>query len=179
MEYLEGRDDVASDEIIVYGHSLGGAVALHLAVDNTNSTIGDKPQRRRIAGVIIENTFLRISRVIFGNSWMASVIEPLIRENWNNERQLDLLGEAASRGYHIPHVLVLAGEEDLRVPVWHSESLWQRLQTLPGAERSIKALHKFVGSSHACHSHPEYYHRIKRFLDEIFPNNQSNAVPTS
>lgn len=37
-------------KIVLYGHSLGGAVALHLAAENAD----------RVSAVIAENTFLRI-----------------------------------------------------------------------------------------------------------------------
>ena len=37
-------------KVVLYGHSLGGAVALHLAVENPD----------RVAAVIAENPFIRI-----------------------------------------------------------------------------------------------------------------------
>lgn len=34
LDHLLGRDDVSSSSIVVYGRSLGGAVAIHLAAEN-------------------------------------------------------------------------------------------------------------------------------------------------
>ena len=116
------KDGIDKEKIVVYGHSLGGAVALHLATDNPD----------HIAAVIVENAFLRTARVIFGNSWLASLIDPLVREQWNNEAQLERWFERVAGGLRIPHVLVLAGERDRRVPVWHSEGLWRALERIPG-----------------------------------------------
>jgi pimeloyl-ACP methyl ester carboxylesterase len=50
LDYLQGKDDIRKDKIVLFGHSLGGAVALHLAADNPT----------KVAAVIVENTFVRI-----------------------------------------------------------------------------------------------------------------------
>lgn len=34
LEHLLSRDDINTDAIVVYGRSLGGAVAMHLAADH-------------------------------------------------------------------------------------------------------------------------------------------------
>ena len=53
VRYLHSRDDINLDKIILYGHSLGGAVAIHIA---------SKCQwvKGRICAVIVENTFASI-----------------------------------------------------------------------------------------------------------------------
>lgn len=57
MDHICGMDDaeVDKDKIVLYGHSLGGAVALHLAALNV----------KRIAAVIVENTFVKLVLLSF------------------------------------------------------------------------------------------------------------------
>jgi abhydrolase domain-containing protein 13 len=56
LDYIRGRDDLRNSKIVIYGQSLGGAVAVSLV--NRNQTEGD------IAALILENTFLSIRSLI-------------------------------------------------------------------------------------------------------------------
>lgn len=56
LDYVRGRDDLRSSKIVIYGQSLGGAVAINLV--NRNQKEGD------IAALILENTFLSIRSLI-------------------------------------------------------------------------------------------------------------------
>lgn len=56
LDYLRQRSETRDTEIVVYGQSLGGAVAINLVA--TNEEQGD------IAGLILENTFLSIRKLI-------------------------------------------------------------------------------------------------------------------
>jgi dienelactone hydrolase len=40
LDYLRARQDVDSASLVVFGRSLGGAVALHLAADNQDAVRG-------------------------------------------------------------------------------------------------------------------------------------------
>lgn len=91
------------------------------------------------------------------------------REHWNNEYQLERL----LRQEHPPHILLLAGMRDERVPAWHTEGLWERLRAwVPDGGRisnAVHLLHRFADGAHTCHTQPEYHQRIKKFIDRIFP----------
>ena len=52
LDYLHKRGDIDKRRIVVFGRSLGGAVAIHVASQSCN--------KGRIAGVIVENTFTSI-----------------------------------------------------------------------------------------------------------------------
>lgn len=56
LDYLRQRTETRDTEIIVYGQSLGGAVAINLVAHNEEQ--GD------ISGLILENTFLSIRKLI-------------------------------------------------------------------------------------------------------------------
>lgn len=56
LEYIRSRHDLRKTKIVVYGQSLGGAVSIGLTARNQKH--GD------IAGVILENTFTSIKKLI-------------------------------------------------------------------------------------------------------------------
>ena len=56
LDYLRQRAETRDHKFVVYGQSLGGAVAINLVA--TNQEQGD------IAGLILENTFLSIRKLI-------------------------------------------------------------------------------------------------------------------
>jgi pimeloyl-ACP methyl ester carboxylesterase len=56
FDYLRQRAETRNTTIIVYGQSLGGAVAINLVAENQDS--GD------VGGLILENTFLSIRKLI-------------------------------------------------------------------------------------------------------------------
>lgn len=56
LEYIRQRADLRDSKIVIYGQSLGGAVGIGLAANNYQS--GD------IAGIILENTFTSIRKMI-------------------------------------------------------------------------------------------------------------------
>lgn len=146
-------------KIILYGHSLGGAVALQLAVDN--------PQK--VAAVIVENTFLRLARVALSNGFLSGLLEPFITERWDNERLLkSRINELGRQGQKVPHILFLVGMKDTMVPCWHSERLWELVEAVPWAGSVVRMIHKFVDGPHTCHSQPGYHAKIKDFLSKAF-----------
>jgi abhydrolase domain-containing protein 13 len=56
LNYIRQRAETKDTRIVVYGQSLGGAVAIHLVANNQRH--GD------IRGLILENTFLSIRKLI-------------------------------------------------------------------------------------------------------------------
>lgn len=56
LDHLRQRGETANSKIVVYGQSLGGAVAINLVAKNEEK--GD------IAGLILENTFLSVRKLI-------------------------------------------------------------------------------------------------------------------
>ena len=56
LDYLRQRAETKDSQIVVYGQSLGGAVAIDLVAKNQD--------KGAIAGLILENTFLSIRKLI-------------------------------------------------------------------------------------------------------------------
>ena len=56
LKYIRDREDLRDTQIIVYGQSLGGALAIQLVASNHANG--------RIAGLILENTFTSMRKLI-------------------------------------------------------------------------------------------------------------------
>jgi hypothetical protein len=56
LDYIRKRADLKDTEIVVYGQSLGGAVSVQLVANNQ--------MEDRIAGLILENTFTSMRKMI-------------------------------------------------------------------------------------------------------------------
>ena len=54
LEYAQNHDDIDNDRIFIFGRSLGGAVAIQLAMVQSNA----------IKGLIVENTFTSIADMV-------------------------------------------------------------------------------------------------------------------
>lgn len=54
LEYAQNHKDIDNDRIFVFGRSLGGAVAIQLAMVQSNA----------IKGLIVENTFTSIGDMV-------------------------------------------------------------------------------------------------------------------
>lgn len=57
LRYLLARSDISHEKIIVFGRSLGGAIAIHLATGSQPISAGG------VRGVIVENTFVSLPEV--------------------------------------------------------------------------------------------------------------------
>jgi fermentation-respiration switch protein FrsA (DUF1100 family) len=56
FDYLRERAETRDNDIVIYGQSLGGAVAIQLVAKNQNN--------KRLVGLILENTFLSMRKLI-------------------------------------------------------------------------------------------------------------------
>lgn len=56
LDYIRNRAETRDTKIVVYGQSLGGAVAINLVARNLEKDV--------ISGLILENTFLCIRKLI-------------------------------------------------------------------------------------------------------------------
>lgn len=100
LDYIRSREDLKSNNIVVYGQSLGGAVSLDLVAKNKGT--GD------IKGLILENTFLSIAKMIPKALPPAKILTPLCHEYWKSEEIIPQITD-------IP-ILFLSGLQDEIVP---------------------------------------------------------------
>lgn len=97
-DYLIGQKQIPPEQIIVFGRSLGGAAALHLA------------SRKQVAGLVLESSFVSAFRVI-------TRIPMLPFDKCKNLEKL--------KTTHCP-VLIIHGKKDRLIPLWHGRKLFEQ-----------------------------------------------------
>jgi pimeloyl-ACP methyl ester carboxylesterase len=111
LAHLRARHDVDTSHIHVFGRSLGGAVTLALA---TEDAPGAAPPLR---GVIVENSFLGISKLVDSIFPVLRWVKPLVlRLRWESEARAPKLD--------VPALLISGGADEL-VPAFHMETLYE------------------------------------------------------
>jgi abhydrolase domain-containing protein 13 len=137
LNFCMNHNKIDSDNIFVYGQSLGGAVAFHLAQYCQGKL------NMQIAGILVENTFLSISKMV--DQLLPKIIvllKPLVlRLNWNSEQIASTLQNVS--------ILYLAGEKDELVPHQHMLQLFS-LSTRANANipNTIVQLHVVAEGTH-------------------------------
>lgn len=142
--YLIQERQVPADQIFIYGHSLGGAIAINLAV-----------QHPEAAGLIVEGSFTSIQKMAEyrGYYWMFPA-GLLINQRFDSLAKLPAL--------QIP-VLFLHGTADHIVP-------YQMSQMLFASAREPKQLILFPEARHnnlADVAGSEYFQAIQNFIEQV------------
>ncbi|NMG06103.1 alpha/beta fold hydrolase [Brasilonema sp. UFV-L1] len=122
-DYLVYQKQISPSQIFIYGHSLGGAIAIDLALKNPNA-----------AGLIVESSFTSLQKVTAhrNNYWMFPV-------NLILTQRFDSIGKVPN--LKIP-VLFIHGTDDVVIPAFMSQDLYaaapepKTLVLVPGAGHS-------------------------------------------
>lgn len=110
LRHVRAHPRVAADRIVLYGKSLGGAVALALA----------EARPQEVAALVLENTFLSIPAMVDILLPYLSMVKGLIlRIGWHNDRRVGRLAHP---------MLFISGLQDELVPPAHMKQL-SRLAT--------------------------------------------------
>jgi len=145
-KYLLSRRDLDPEKIVLFGRSIGGAVAIHLAaLDVFRSTF---------LAVIVENTFTSIGEMIDKVIPFLRFAKPLVSNPWNSS--------SAIQKVTVP-ILFIVGMKDNLVP----PSMSDTLHDLATASRYRKMI-KFTNGSHMdTYLLDSYYPRLASFLASI------------
>jgi abhydrolase domain-containing protein 13 len=100
LDYLRDRAETSSHKLVVYGQSLGGAVAIKLVA--RNQARGD------IVGVVLENTFLSMRKLIPQILPPAKYLTLLCHQVWASDSVIPAITK-------VP-ILFLSGLQDEIVP---------------------------------------------------------------
>jgi len=143
FRYLQEQRGFPEDRIIVFGRSLGGAVAVDLA------------QERRLAGVILESTFPSIGDVVSngpGGAWLGSLAG----------RRFDSAAKIAR--IRAP-LLYFHGDRDEVIRY----ELGQRLFDAAPEPKAFVTIHGAGHNDLTQVGGRPYFDRIREFLDEVAP----------
>ncbi|NMF66571.1 alpha/beta hydrolase [Brasilonema octagenarum] len=118
--YLVYQQKIPPSNILIYGHSLGGAIAIDLALKSPNA-----------AGLVVESSFTSIRKVLAyrNNFWMFPV-DLILRQHFDSITKVPNL--------KMP-VLFIHGTDDVIVPAFMSQDLYaaapepKKLILVPGA----------------------------------------------
>ncbi|GLE02655.1 hypothetical protein PINS_up011496 [Pythium insidiosum] len=148
LDAMLKREDIDKTKLVVFGRSLGGAVALHLA-----HKAGDQ-----VAGVILENTFLSISSMVDALMPLLSYFKPLVlRINWDSETLIQSVSHP---------ILFVAGEQDELVPPSHM----RRLHELAARSSRRAVWHSVPNGTHNdtwLRGGAAYYEVLRSFLESL------------
>lgn len=152
LEYIRSRGDVIKYPIIVYGQSLGGAIAVSSVVTQKQDGIG---------AVILESTFTGyrdITREKLGSLWLTWPLQwPLSFLISNEYSPIEVIGALSP----IP-LLIVHGDADEVILKHHSEALFK-------AAREPKTLWIIPGGRHIdafSPSHPDNRKKLIDFLEQ-------------
>lgn len=157
LEYLleERVEEIDAERIILYGQSIGGAVTIDLAARNQS----------KIAGFIVENTFLSLPRLIPHVMPILGWARSLCHQRWESEERLrEMLGSPK-----LPRMLFLSGSRDELVPPSHVRGLYEIVAGSKHEEAESKAIiHFFEKGTHndTC-LQPGYFESVADFLNSF------------
>ncbi|HEY9738438.1 MAG TPA: alpha/beta fold hydrolase, partial [Trichocoleus sp.] len=142
--YLRHERGIPAEQIVIYGESMGGAIALDLAVKHPEA-----------AGLIMQSSFTSMAEAIRSRPFLK-----LVPINWILTEQFDSLAKIQS--LQMP-VLFLHGTEDSVVPAVMSQQLY-------AAAPEPKQLFLIAGGDHVRIYQPgdqSYLKAIQKFIDTL------------
>lgn len=142
MRRLNSLSGSQPSEVVVFGRSLGGAAAAHVA-----SQLGAKC-------LVLHSAFASMDDLAASKFWFV----PTRRLLWNHLRTIDSV-----RDYHGP-VFIAHGTRDTLVPFVHSERLFA------ASPSSTKTFLRQEGSTHFDAANREFYVELNRFLSLVDPH---------
>jgi uncharacterized protein len=146
IEHLLGRDDAAARRLILFGRSLGAAVAAEMAI------------RFISLGLILESPFVSIRE-------MARAIFPSLPLGCLLRTQYDTLEKV--RMVKTP-IMVLHGDHDATVPFAQGERVFE-------VAAQPKRFHRIVGASHNdtfLVGGEKYYEALREFIESLLGTNE-------
>ncbi|GAD96902.1 BEM46 family protein [Paecilomyces variotii No. 5] len=151
LDYIRQRAETSGTKIVIYGQSIGGAVSISLVAKNQHQ--GD------IAGLILENTFLSIRKLIPSVFPPAKYLARLCHQYWASEDVLPKITD-------VP-ILFLSGLKDEIVPPSHMTQLFNLCQSSRKVWRALPN-----GQHNDSVAEPGYFDYIHSFLMEEIVNKE-------
>lgn len=147
-DYLTGKGEISPERILIYGHSLGGAIAIELAARHPEA-----------GGLVIESAFTSIKEMANLRNPLTYVLplDLLLRHKFDSVKTV--------RENALPPVLFVHGKEDAKVPVCMCNELFEATR---GPRKYITLLE---GAGHAHRGEQgqkKYDEEVAEFLKHYF-----------
>jgi fermentation-respiration switch protein FrsA (DUF1100 family) len=117
LDYLTSHPYLKKTPVILYGQSIGGAVAIDLASRNSS----------KIAALILENTFTNLPRLVPKALPLLGPLSFLCHQKWDSASKIPLIPRSMP-------ILMLSGVRDEVVPREHMQELWQIVSRRQGTK---------------------------------------------
>ncbi|KAI9924060.1 hypothetical protein ASPWEDRAFT_26338 [Aspergillus wentii DTO 134E9] len=145
LDYIHNRAETKDTKIVVYGQSIGGAVAINLVADNQDTGA--------IGGLILENTFLSIRKLIPTVFPPARYLARFCHQYWTSEDVLPKIN-------NVP-ILFLSGLKDEMVPPSNMTQLFALCNSSRKVWRTLPN-----GGHNDTVAEPGYFEHIHSFVTE-------------
>lgn len=157
LDFVRSHPDMSKTKIVIYGQSLGGAVSIALLARNLNKATSSSKEKgnveTEIAGVILENTFLSIRKLIPTVLPPARYLSMLCHQRWPSEEVIQRLPENS------PPILFLSGLKDEIVPPTMMRTLYE---TCTAGRKTWRTLEN--GDHNSSVAEPGYFDEIWDWL---------------
>ncbi|CAM9169507.1 unnamed protein product [Ectocarpus sp. 12 AP-2014] len=154
------KSGVHPDKLILFGRSLGGAVAL----------AGADRYPDLVRAVIVENTFISVSHMVDQLMPMLSGIKWLVlRLRWDNEEKARRLTRP---------VLYISGLKDELIPPWHMRALYNASPERSGGGKRIFTVKDGTHNDTWERGGLEYLQALRSFMEEVFAGKTVEMTPS-
>ncbi|KIJ64023.1 hypothetical protein HYDPIDRAFT_28917 [Hydnomerulius pinastri MD-312] len=117
LDYISSHPYLQKTPVVLYGQSIGGAVAIHLASRNPT----------KITALVLENTFTDLPRLVPHALPLLSPLSFLCHQKWDSASKIPLIPKTTP-------ILMLSGVKDEVVPHEHMLNLWEIVSRRQGAK---------------------------------------------
>lgn len=145
LDFARQHEEMRDTKIVLYGQSLGGAVTI--------KTLANNQKEADIAGVILENTFTSIRKLIPTVMPPARFIASFCHQRWSSDESIQKVSEEG------PPILFLSGLKDEIVPPSMMKTLYDSCKI---RRKTWKAFPQ--GDHNSTVAEPGYFDAIWSFL---------------
>ncbi|KAJ3316261.1 hypothetical protein HDU76_001940 [Blyttiomyces sp. JEL0837] len=128
LDFIKKHPELGKTKVVLYGQSIGGAVAIDLASRNPD----------KIAAIILENTFLSLPRLIPNVMPFLKYFTFLCHQKWNSAIAIEKIPES------VP-ILMLSGGRDELIPQEHMVELTRLAREARGGPSGVAPVAKKSG----------------------------------
>ncbi|KIL59739.1 hypothetical protein M378DRAFT_168878 [Amanita muscaria Koide BX008] len=164
LEYIGSHPVLSNTQKIIYGQSIGGAVAIDLTSRNPN----------KIDALILENTFTSLPSLVPHALPMLGPFSFLCHQKWDSLSKIPLIPASTP-------ILMLSGAKDDLVPKEHMRTLWEAVakrgakttenssEFKAGLERASYKEFQRGGHNDTC-IQPGYWPSVVEFVADVIRN---------